>query len=67
MKIKGMMCKRCKAHVEKVLGDLKGVSVQVDLEEGSARVSSAETVADETLKQIVEEAGYEVTSISEQA
>ncbi|NMB36079.1 MAG: heavy metal translocating P-type ATPase [Firmicutes bacterium] len=67
LKIKGMMCKRCKAHVEKVLGDLKGVSVQVDLEEGSARVSSAETVADETLKQIVEEAGYEVTSISEQA
>jgi Cu+-exporting ATPase len=67
LKIKGMMCNHCKAHVEKALNSLEGVSVQVDLEDGSARVSLSKAVADETLKQVIAEAGYEVTSISAQA
>ena len=67
LKIKGMMCNNCKAHVEKALNSLEGVSVQVDLEDGSARVSLSKAVSDETLKQVIAEAGYEVTSISAQA
>jgi Cu+-exporting ATPase len=67
LKIKGMMCNNCKAHVEKALKSLEGVSVHVDLEDGSARVTSTKPVTDETLKQAIEEAGYEVTSISERA
>jgi len=60
-----MMCNHCKAHVEKALNSLEGVSAQVNLEENSARVSLSKDVADETIKQAIEEAGYEVTSISE--
>jgi Cu+-exporting ATPase len=65
LQIKGMMCNHCKAHVEKALNSLEGVSAQVNLEENSARVSLSKDVADETIKQAIEEAGYEVTSISE--
>ncbi|NLJ56363.1 MAG: heavy metal translocating P-type ATPase [Firmicutes bacterium] len=66
LQIKGMMCNHCKAHVEKALSALEGVDVQVDLEAGTARVALSKAVADETLKQAVEEAGYEVTAISGQ-
>ncbi len=66
LKIKGMMCKNCQAHVEKALTGLEGTTVEVNLEDGSARVSSSKTISDEKLKQVVEEAGYEVTSISKQ-
>ncbi|MGI5875797.1 MAG: heavy metal translocating P-type ATPase [Dethiobacteria bacterium] len=65
LQIKGMMCNHCKAHVEKALNSLEGVSAQVNLAENSARVSLSKAVTDETLKKAVEEAGYEVTSISE--
>ncbi|HZK18325.1 MAG TPA: HAD-IC family P-type ATPase, partial [Clostridia bacterium] len=64
LKIKGMMCNHCKAHVEKALNALGDVDVEVDLENHSARVSSSEDLADSVLKQAVEEAGYEVVSIS---
>ncbi|HHU76510.1 MAG TPA: cadmium-translocating P-type ATPase, partial [Firmicutes bacterium] len=67
LEIKGMMCNNCKAHVEKALKGLGGVSVLVDLDDGSARVSSSKAIPDETLRHAVEEAGYEVISIAEQA
>ena len=67
LKIKGMMCNNCKMHVEKALNGLEGVSAQVNLEDNLARVSLSKAVSDETLKQAVQEAGYEVTSILEQA
>jgi cation transport ATPase len=65
LQIKGMMCNHCKTHVEKALNSLEGVSAQVNLAENSAWVSLSKAVTDETLKKAVEEAGYEVTSISE--
>lgn len=64
LKIEGMMCNHCKMHVEKALNSLNGVSsVQVNLEDKSAKVILSKEVSDEVLKQAVEEAGYEVISI----
>lgn len=67
LKIKGMMCNNCKMHVEKALNGLEGVNAQVNLEDHLARVFLSKAVSDEKLKQAVQEAGYEVTSILEQA
>ena len=63
LKIEGMMCKHCQAHVDKALNGLEGVTASVDLEAGTAAVECAEGVTDAMLKAAVEEAGYEVTGI----
>ena len=61
MKIEGMMCPRCQAHVEKALSALEGVTAVVDLDAGTATVTGA--VADEALTAAVTEAGYTVVEI----
>lgn len=63
--VEGMMCGHCKAHVEKALADLTGVtSAQVDLEKKTATVALSENVPDDVLKNAVEQAGYTVTAIA---
>jgi len=62
MIIEGMMCKNCVAHVSKALNAIPGVSAEVDLESKSATVTGE--VADDVLRQAVEDAGYQVVSIS---
>ena len=59
LKIEGMMCKHCQAHVEKALQAVPGVeTVEVDLENKCATVTGA---ADrDTLEKAVVDAGYEV-------
>ncbi len=64
MIVEGMMCKMCKAHVEKALNALDGVSAEVVLEEKKAVVTMTAEVSDEVLTNAVTEAGYEVVSIS---
>lgn len=64
MMIEGMMCKMCKAHVEKALNAIDGVSAEVDLDAKSAAVTLTAEVSDEVLRNAVTEAGYEVISIS---
>ncbi len=59
--IDGMMCMHCKAHVEKALNDIEGVSATVDLEKKSASVTG--DVSDDVLKKAVTDAGYTVVSI----
>ncbi len=61
MIIDGMMCMHCKAHVEKALNDIEGVSATVDLEKKSASVTG--DVSDDVLKKAVTDAGYTVVSI----
>ena len=61
MKIEGMMCPRCVAHVEKALGAINGVSVVVSLEAGTATVTGE--VENEVLTAAVTEAGYTVLGI----
>ena len=65
LKVEGMMCGHCKAHVEKALAAVPGVSAAVaDLESKTATVTLAAPVDDAALKAAVEEAGYQVTGIS---
>ncbi len=65
LKIEGMMCQHCVAHVKKALEGLLGVaSVEVDLKKKTAVVDLAEEVANETLINAITEAGYEVKKIS---
>ena len=63
--IEGMMCQNCVKHVTRALEGIPGSShVQVSLEDKKATVEVPESVADETLKAAVTEAGYEVTGIT---
>ncbi|MCM1266851.1 MAG: heavy metal translocating P-type ATPase [Bacteroidales bacterium] len=62
LKVEGMMCKNCQAHVEKALAGVAGVTaVAVDLEAKKATVTCGDGVSDETLCAAVKEAGYEAT------
>lgn len=59
IKIEGMMCKHCKAHVEKALLAVPGVeSVEVSLEDKCATVTGTASAGE--LKKAVVDAGYEV-------
>lgn len=61
MKIEGMMCVRCEAHVKKALESLAQVgSAQVSHTEGTAVVILKEDVSDAVLKKVVEDEGYTV-------
>jgi len=60
--IEGMMCQNCRAHVDKALNALPGVSAAVDLDSKTATVTG--DVADDAIRAAVEEAGYQVVSIS---
>lgn len=62
--IDGMSCGHCKASVEKALNALAGVTVEVDLENKQALVTTDGQVSSEQLAQAVRDAGYEVKSIS---
>ena len=64
MKIEGMMCGHCEARVKKTLEAINGVTeAVVSHEAGTAVVTLASDVADETLKDAVEAQDYKVTSI----
>ncbi|MBQ7913626.1 MAG: cadmium-translocating P-type ATPase [Clostridia bacterium] len=65
LKIDGMMCQRCVAHVNKALSGVQGVvSVDVNLKKKLAIVETDGSVTDEALVSAVTEAGYEVKKIS---
>ncbi len=60
LKIEGMMCMHCVAHVEKALKAVAGVeSVEVSLENKSATIK-ATTASKEDLEKAIIEAGYEI-------
>ena len=59
VKIEGMMCTHCKAHVEKALSAIDGVtSVTADHVAGTATVVSTREIPQAELKAAVEAAGY---------
>ena len=61
----GMTCHKCVAHVKMALEELDQVeSAEVSLQNQSAGVELKEDLADEVLKNAVEEFGYEVRSIN---
>ena len=59
--IEGMMCMHCRAHAEKALNALEGVTATVDLESKTATVIGE--VSDEAIIAAIDEAGYKVISI----
>lgn len=60
--IEGMSCGHCKARIEEAFKALGGCSAVVNLEEKCAAVSSAEPLAEEALKKVVEETGFTFVS-----
>ncbi len=64
MNIEGMSCGHCSARVEKALNAIDGVSATVNLEEKTASIALQKEVSDDVLRKAVEDAGYEVVSIS---
>ena len=65
LKIDGMMCEHCVAHVKKALEGVAGVSAaDVSLEKKQAAVTLSGDVSDAALKSAVEEAGYTVTEVA---
>ncbi len=61
LKIEGMMCMHCEAHVKKALEALDGVeSVVASHEKGTAVITLSADVSDELLKNTVEAEGYKV-------
>ena len=65
IKIEGMMCSHCEAHVKKALENLDGViSAAPSHEAGTAVVEFSKSVPEEDLKKAVEEAGYTFLSLS---
>ena len=65
LKIEGMMCQHCVAHVTKALQSIEGVtSVEVNLKKKTAVVELEKEVANEVFVEKVVDAGYEVKKIS---
>ncbi|MBQ6947901.1 MAG: heavy metal translocating P-type ATPase [Clostridia bacterium] len=61
LKIEGMMCPHCEAHVKTALEAIPGVEfASASHKEGTAVITLKEDVAEETLKGAVESAGYKV-------
>jgi Cu2+-exporting ATPase len=64
LKIEGMMCPRCEAHVVKALKAIEGVTEAVaDHTADTAKVTLSTPVEDAVLKAAVEEEGYAVLDI----
>ena len=63
VKIEGMMCQKCVAHVANALDKLPGVAASVDLESGTATVESTLPISDEILEKCITAAGYVVKEI----
>lgn len=64
IKVGGMMCQHCVAHVKEALEKLEGVSsAAVSLENGAAVVTLEQDVPAERLRQAVTEAGYEAGDV----
>jgi Cu2+-exporting ATPase len=62
--VEGMMCEHCEATVRKALEKIEGVEkAEVSHVEGTAIVTLSREVADEVLKQAVEDRDYEVKEI----
>lgn len=62
--IEGMTCGHCTGRVKKNLSALPGVTaVEVELAGGKATVESDDTVAEATLRETVEDSGYDVLAI----
>ena len=63
IRVEGMMCMHCVAHVKKALEEMPGVTAEVDLDGGRAVVRAEQLPDDAALTSAVTEAGYKVVGI----
>ena len=64
IQIEGMSCNHCVAHVKEALEGLAGINeVEVRLSEKCAIISGA--TEEEVIKEAIDDAGYDVISITE--
>lgn len=64
IKIEGMQCNHCKMSVEKALNSIENITkVEVDLEAKCASVEYINEIDNQTIKNVIEEAGFTVISI----
>ena len=62
--IEGMQCNHCKMSVEKALSSIEGVTkVEVSLENKNAIIESEKEIDNNKIKEVIEEAGFEVKGI----
>ena len=64
MKIAGMSCAHCAAEVTNALGQIEGFRAEVSLSKGRAKIFYDREVGDDILKKAVEDAGFDVLSIT---
>ncbi len=62
--IDGMTCGHCQARVEKALSTLPGVQINVDLADGVATIKGETLPTEEAVRQLVADAGYDVTGVA---
>ncbi|MFW3411500.1 heavy metal translocating P-type ATPase [Aliarcobacter butzleri] len=61
LKVDGMTCGHCKARVEKVVSAIDGVdSVEIDLASKNVTVKMSKDISEQTLSDVIVDAGYEV-------
>ncbi|HHU73302.1 MAG TPA: heavy-metal-associated domain-containing protein [Clostridiales bacterium] len=65
IEIHGMSCEHCQASVEKALNAIDGVKAKVELKKNRAVINLTKEIQDQTLRDAVTEAGFEVVSITE--
>ena len=64
LRIEGMMCGHCEAHMRKALAALPGVTVQrVSHTDGIAVIETAEPAAENLLRETVAAAGYQLIQL----
>ena len=60
IKVKGMMCGHCEAHVKKALEAVEGITCAIPSHEtGIVKITCDKEIPSDTLKSVIEEAGYE--------
>ena len=60
VKVKGMMCEHCEAHVEKSIEGINGVKeATADHKAGTVTIKAETEIDKEKIKTAVESAGYE--------
>ncbi|WP_101697200.1 heavy-metal-associated domain-containing protein [Clostridium minihomine] len=63
--IEGMHCEHCQAKAEKALNSMEGVQAKVNLKKKQATVTLSKDISDQEFEKVLQEAGYEVSSITE--
>ena len=61
IKVEGMMCMHCVAHVKEALESIKGVEkAEVSLEKNEAIITSKKEINDKVIEKVIDKAGYKV-------